>query len=37
MKYFIPIEEDLLMEIWMLDPELVVPFSRLEIKPNTYP
>ena len=28
MKCFIAIEEDLLMEIWLLDPELVVPFSR---------
>ena len=28
MKYFVAIEEDLLMEIWLLNPNLVVPFSR---------
>ena len=28
MKYFIAIEEDLLLKLWMLDPQLVAPFSR---------
>jgi len=27
-KYFIAIEEDLLLKLWMLDPQLVAPFSR---------
>ena len=27
MKYFIAIEEDLLLKLWMQDPQLVAPFS----------
>ncbi len=34
MKYFIALEEDLLMEIWRLDPTLVAPFSRPSVKTN---
>ena len=32
MKYFIAIDEELLMKLWMLDPDLVVPYSRLSLK-----
>tara|TARA_R110001592_G_scaffold65156_2_gene200074 strand:+ start:15088 stop:15270 length:183 start_codon:yes stop_codon:yes gene_type:complete len=32
MKCFVAIEEDLLMEIWRLDPTLVAPFSRPDVK-----
>ena len=28
MKYFIAIEEDLLLKLWMHDPHLVAPLSR---------
>ena len=28
MKCFIAIDEDLLLKLWMLDPQLVAPFSR---------
>lgn len=35
MKCFIAIEEDLLMEIWLLDPNLVAPFSRPVLKKRT--
>lgn len=28
MKYFVAIEEDLLQELWIRDPQSVVPFSR---------
>ena len=31
MKCFVAIDEDLLMQIWMLDPTLVVPFSRASV------
>lgn len=32
MKYFIAIEEDLLLKLWMLDPQLVTPLSRRELQ-----
>lgn len=32
MKVFIAIEEELLMELWILDPNLVVPYSRHSLK-----
>tara|TARA_R110001592_G_scaffold227724_1_gene484026 strand:+ start:66203 stop:66394 length:192 start_codon:yes stop_codon:yes gene_type:complete len=35
MKCFVAIEEDLLMEIWLLDPTLVAPFSRPSEKPTS--
>ena len=28
MKYFVTLDEDLLLKLWMLDPQLVAPFSR---------
>ena len=28
MRCFVALEEDLLMELWLLDPDLVAPFSR---------
>lgn len=31
MKCFIAIDEDLLLKLWMLDPQLVAPFSRAEV------
>jgi len=31
-KYFIAIEEDLLLKLWMLDPQLVTPLSRRELQ-----
>jgi len=30
-KCFIAIDEDLLLKLWMLDPQLVAPFSRAEV------
>jgi len=30
MKCFIAIDEDLLLKLWMLDPQLVAPFSRAD-------
>jgi hypothetical protein len=35
MKCFVAIEEDLLMEIWLLDPKLVGPFSRPKVRPDS--
>jgi hypothetical protein len=35
MKCFEAIEEDLLLEIWLLDPSLVVPFSRASVKASS--
>ena len=34
MKCFIAIDEDLLLKLWMLDPQLVAPFSHAEIACN---
>mgnify|MGYP000417927951 CR=1 FL=1 len=31
MKCFIAIDEDLLLKLWMLDPQLVTPFSRVDL------
>ena len=31
MKCFIAIDEDLLLKLWMLDPQLVTPFSRVDM------
>lgn len=28
MRCFIPVNEDLIMQLWLQDPNLVVPFSR---------
>ena len=32
MKYFIAIEDELLLKLWMLDPQLVAPLSRRELQ-----
>jgi hypothetical protein len=32
MRCFVALEEDLLMELWLLDPDLVAPFSRPSAK-----
>jgi hypothetical protein len=38
MKCFIAIDEDLLLKLWMLDPQLVAPFSQADMpKKNDTP
>lgn len=32
MKYFIAIDEELLMKLWMLDPSLVAPYPEPRVK-----
>jgi hypothetical protein len=34
MKCFIAVDEDLLLKLWMLDPQLVAPFSQTDIPKN---
>ncbi|MFT7373629.1 MAG: hypothetical protein ACI9T9_002329 [Oleiphilaceae bacterium] len=31
MKCFIAVDEDLLLKLWMLDPQLVAPFSQADM------
>jgi len=34
MRCFIPLEEDLIMKLWMQDPTLVAPFPRPFVTPS---